>query len=372
MASSDAHDTKNSNYFKQRVLSTSGGPMIKIGVTGKFCSGKDTFAQCLMSKGYHHISLSDVLREEAKAQGLEVTREQLQRLGSLLREKEGAGVLTKKAIAKMQPGMKYVVTSIRNPEEVRTLMQSNNFTLVALDAPDEVRYKRLVARGRKENEPATFEAFKEAENKELSSTNQNSQQILACMDMAQFMLVNDGELQHFSQQIEENLAKMEQAASFVRPSWDAYFMELIQTIGNRGTCNRGRSGCVLVKNKRILSTGYVGSPPGLPHCDEVGHFFKKVLHDDGRISQHCLRTVHAEANAVAHAAKHGINIDGATIYVKMEPCLDCTKLLISAGIKRVVCEKRYHGAVDSRKMLQEAGVQVEVLNDELEHYTGQT
>ncbi len=111
-----------------------------------------------------------------------------------------------------------------------------------------------------------------------------------------------------------------------------------------------------------------GAPPKLAHCDDVGHWFKKTIHEDGSITQHCIRTVHAEANAIAQAAKYGISIDGATLYCKIEPCLDCTKLLISAGIKRVVCENRYQAAKEAREMLEEAGVNVESLNEKVELY----
>lgn len=153
-----------------------------------------------------------------------------------------------------------------------------------------------------------------------------------------------------------------------RPSWDEYFIGISREIAKRATCDRGMAGCVIVKDKRIMSTGYVGAPSGLKHCDEVGHLMKKVLKEDDTKSLHCVRTTHAEANAVAQAAKYGVPIDGATIYIKMEPCLDCTKLIINSGIKRVVCEKRYHGAEISRDFLKKAGVDLLVLNDETETY----
>src|SRR5271157_1746936 len=111
-----------------------------------------------------------------------------------------------------------------------------------------------------------------------------------------------------------------------RPSWDEYFIDLCRSVAERATCNRGRNGCVIVKDKRILCTGYVGAPPGLPHCDEVGHLFKYVLNSKGEKVQHCVRTIHAEQNAIAQAAKYGISIEGGTLYTLMTPCLDCAKL----------------------------------------------
>jgi len=156
----------------------------------------------------------------------------------------------------------------------------------------------------------------------------------------------------------------------MRPDWDEYFMNIARAVGQRATCDRGRSGAVLVKDKKILATGYVGAPVGLPHCDEEGHLFKEVYDKDGKVHKHCVRTTHAEMNAIVQAARYGIAIDGATIYCKMEPCLDCTKAIINSGIKRVVAEKKYHGATISREFLKQAGVQLEVLNDEEEEYEG--
>ena len=129
---------------------------------------------------------------------------------------------------------------------------------------------------------------------------------------------------------------------YVRPSWDEYFMEICRTVAKRATCDRGRSGCVIARDNQILVTGYVGSPTGLPHCDEAGHLLKKMIHDNGEITQHCVRTVHAEQNAICQAAKRGIALEGATVYCKMTPCRTCAMLIINCGIKRVVCEKHYH------------------------------
>ena len=122
--------------------------------------------------------------------------------------------------------------------------------------------------------------------------------------------------------------------SYTRPDWDEYFTEIMRTVGRRGSCDRGRSGCLIVKDKRVIATGYVGAPAGLPNCDEIGHLMKTVYDKDGGEREHCVRTTHAEANALAQCAKYGVSCDGATIYCKMEPCLDCTKLLINAGIKK--------------------------------------
>lgn len=156
-----------------------------------------------------------------------------------------------------------------------------------------------------------------------------------------------------------------------RPSWDEYFMELANTASQRATCDRGRSGCVIVRDKQVLVTGYVGSPKGLPHCDDVGHLFKKLIHEDGATTQHCVRTVHAEQNAICQAARRGISLDGGTLYCRMTPCRVCAMLIINCGIERVVCERKYHSAAESEAMFRQAGVKLEYFHDEVLKYDGQ-
>lgn len=158
---------------------------------------------------------------------------------------------------------------------------------------------------------------------------------------------------------------------YVRPSWDEYFMEVANTVAKRATCDRGRSGCVIARDRQILVTGYVGSPKGLPHCDEVGHLMKKVIHDDDRITQHCMRTVHAEQNAICQAAKLGIPLQGATIYCRMTPCRTCAMLIINCGIERVVCERKYHDGGESEEMFRQSGVSLEYVYNEVQEYKNQ-
>ena len=159
--------------------------------------------------------------------------------------------------------------------------------------------------------------------------------------------------------------------TYERPSWDEYFLGLIEYIGKRATCDRGRAGCVITRENRILSTGYVGSPPGLPHCDEIGHQMKKVIDEQGNERQHCVRTIHAEQNAICQAARYGTSLNGSTIYVSMEPCAVCAKMIISVGISRVVCKKRYHAGQETREMFAKAGVELDVKEDEVMQYANQ-
>jgi dCMP deaminase len=158
---------------------------------------------------------------------------------------------------------------------------------------------------------------------------------------------------------------------YVRPSWDDYFMEIANTVSKRATCDRGRSGCVIVRDRQILVSGYVGSPKGLPHCDEIGHQLKKMIHEDESTTQHCVRTVHAEQNAICQAAKLGISLNKGTLYCRMTPCRVCAMLIINCGIERVVCEKKYHDGKESEEMFKMAGVKLEYFSEEIQRYDKQ-
>ncbi len=159
--------------------------------------------------------------------------------------------------------------------------------------------------------------------------------------------------------------------NYNRPSWDEYFMEIADTVAKRATCDRGRSGCVIVKNKQILVTGYVGSPRGLPHCDDVGHQMKQMVHEDGHVTTHCVRTVHAEQNAITQAARFGIPLEGSTLYCRMTPCRTCAMLIINCGIERVVCEKKYHAGAESEEMFKTAGVELVYFSEDVMKYDKQ-
>lgn len=117
-----------------------------------------------------------------------------------------------------------------------------------------------------------------------------------------------------------------------RLDWDHYFMEIAKVVATRGTCDRKHVGAVIVRDRRILSSGYNGSVAGMPHCDEVGH-----LMEDG----HCVRTIHGEANAIIQAARNGVMLEGSTLYTTASPCWPCFKLISNSGIKKVVYGEFY-------------------------------
>jgi dCMP deaminase len=139
----------------------------------------------------------------------------------------------------------------------------------------------------------------------------------------------------------------------MRPNWDSYFMKIAYAVSERSTCDRAFVGAVLVLEKRILTTGFNGSPAGQPHCDEIGHLL---------VEEHCVRTIHAETNAIIQAALHGISTRGCTCYVTHFPCINCTKVLINAGMSRLVYNVAYRIDGNALDFLGAANVEIDQLD----------
>jgi len=157
-----------------------------------------------------------------------------------------------------------------------------------------------------------------------------------------------------------------------KPDWDEYFLiEIVPAIAKRASCDRGRSSAIIVRDHRIITTGYVGSPPGLAHCDDAGHLIHTVIDEEGKQSKHCVRTLHAEENAILQAAKIGLSVDKATLYCKLVPCFRCAMKIVAVGIVRVVAQKRYHADRRSIQIFKEAGVQLDIFEDSVEVYANQ-
>jgi dCMP deaminase len=145
-----------------------------------------------------------------------------------------------------------------------------------------------------------------------------------------------------------------------RPSWDEYFREIADKVATRSTCLRRSVGAVIVRDRRILTTGYNGPPRGLEHCDVVGCLRQELGIASGERLDIC-RALHAEQNAIIQAALHGVSTEGATIYVTHQPCFTCAKMIVNAGIVRVVCASEYPDEL-ARGILQEARIPLEVIS----------
>jgi dCMP deaminase len=168
----------------------------------------------------------------------------------------------------------------------------------------------------------------------------------------------------------------------MRPTWEEYFISVLDAISLRGSCDRGRCGAVLVRDNRILATGYVGAPSGLPTCEDEGHQLvkrciipeKEFNHQgefiDGlmptyEFTTHCVRTVHAEINAILNCARNGVSTLGSTLYVGMTPCVTCTMAIIQAGIVEVIAKNQYQKGSESIEMFNKIGIKYKTLNESL-------
>ena len=147
----------------------------------------------------------------------------------------------------------------------------------------------------------------------------------------------------------------------IRPSWDEYFMQITHLVASRATCLRRKVGAILVRDKRILTTGYNGPPAGLPHCDELGGCLRDKLGVASGERHELSRAVHAEQNAIIQAAVHGISIEGATLYATNQPCSLCTKMLVNAGIREFVIADGYPDEL-AKEIMEQAGVVVRKVN----------
>jgi len=328
-----------------------------LGVTGYFCAGKDALANYLEGKGFVHISLSDMIREEIQSRKQEVTLERLTKVGNELRRRYGAGILAVRALGKMNEYSRYVVTSIRHPGEVETLRLRRDFVLLFVDAPCRVRYERSVARSRKGDNLPTFKEFVAAEKRQLAGGDPDAQQLAHCREEADVILRNDGTLEVFHGRIEKALRDILIHHQPLRPSWDEYFMNVAGVAASRSNCLSRHVGAAIVRDRQIVSTGYNGTPKGIKNCNEGGCPRCWSGAQSGTRLDECL-CVHGEENAIVQAACNGIGIQGATLYTTFCPCSYCAKSIINAGIKRVVYREAYAMDKTTQRLFAEAGIEV--------------
>ncbi|MBI4430390.1 MAG: AAA family ATPase [Candidatus Omnitrophica bacterium] len=326
-------------------------PMI-IGLTGKNGSGKGEVASFLTEHGFHYFSLSDEIRESLTERGEPITRESLIAEGNRLRLEYGAGVLANRILAKLEPNKRYVIDSIRHPEEAAALMKRRDFALLRVTAPQEVRFQRVRAR-RREGDPSSLRDFIAVEDREARSEIEADQQLIATEELAKKEIKNDGPIAELHQKV-KNLI-MELASELGRPGWDEYFMAIAEVAARRSNCVKRKVAAVVVKDRRIISTGYNGTPRGTKNCNEGGCPRCSSFAPSGTQLAECLCS-HAEENAITQASYHGVSIKDSTIYTTFSPCLMCTKMIINAGIKEVVFNQDYPLADIAKRLLVEAGV----------------
>jgi dCMP deaminase len=323
-----------------------------IGLTGKNGSGKGAAADFLVESGYEYFSLSDSLRDELVERKKDTSRENLIAIGNELRQKYGAGVLAERILRKISIDAHAVIDSIRNPFEVEALRRRTDFHLVSIEADSETRWNRIKDRKRA-GDPKNYECFLDVERREASTSDPTTQQMDRTAEMADAVVYNNSTIEELRKQIRQVVQTL--AAGQKRPDWDEYFMNIAKMVALRGNCIKRKVAAIIVKDKRIISTGYNGTPRGITNCNEGGCPRCNKFGASGEELGECLCS-HAEENSITQAAYHGVSIKGATLYTTYSPCLFCTKLIINSGIAEVIYNRAYSIAEVPLRLLDEAGI----------------
>lgn len=327
---------------------------MRIGVAGLNGAGKTAVVSMLERRGFYAVSLSDVIREELGAEGLEPTRERMIERGRALRERHGPAALAERVLQKLPNDRNHVIDSIRHPAEVDALRAGGDFCLLWIEASTERRFQRSIERARP-GDARTLAEFEEFEARELRSDTDSGQKLLAVRERADEIVANESDLAALEAQV---MRALEGRLLFRdRPSWDEYFMSIARVVASRSNCVKRKVGAILVIDKRIISTGYNGTPRGTRNCNEGGCPRCAGAAESGRRLDECLCS-HAEENAITQSAYHGVAVRGASIYSTFCPCLMCTKMIINAGIAEVIYDSAFPLGDVSIELFREAGVRV--------------
>jgi len=327
-----------------------------IGLTGRNAAGKGEVARYLAKKSFYYYSLSDVIRDEIRSRGLPLTRECLILIGNELRQRYGAQLLAERVLAKIEDDKHYIIDSIRNPSEVNAFRAAKHFRLIRVEAPLEVRFQRILSR-RRESDPQTLEEFKELEIREAEGDD-TSQNLVKVELMAEHTLINDSTLEKLYPQIDELLVRLLKEVQ--RPNWDEYFMSIAKVVASRSNCMKRKVAAIIVRDKRVVSTGYNGTPRGTRNCNEGGCPRCNRLATSGTDLEECFCS-HGEENAIVQASYHGVSLKDGVIYSTFAPCLMCAKMIINSGIREVIYNMDYPLNENAFRLFSEAGIFVRKL-----------
>lgn len=322
-----------------------------VGISGPYGSGKGEIVRFLENRSFYSLSLSDVIREELKRRAKSETREEMISLGNALRREEGSDALVKRIQNKLSPDRNHVVDSIRHPDEVLALRRMRQkFLLLWVDAEPSTRLARINRRSRA-GDPKDLEGLTSYEKREKADDGP-TQQLGQVRELADRVIVNDGSIEELHEKVRDAL---EDALYFERPDWDEYFMNIASVVATRSNCIKRNVAALITVDRRIISTGYNGTPRGTTNCNEGGCPRCSRLAPGGVDLGECLCS-HAEENAITQAAYHGVRVAGGSVYSTFCPCLMCTKMIINAGLREVVFRMDYPLGETSLRLLREAGV----------------
>ncbi len=319
-----------------------------IGLTGPLASGKGVLADKLKTEGWTYFSLSQIVREEAREQGLQETRENLIAVGNKLRADYGLGVLAEKCLTRIKEKEnleKIVIDGIRNPGEVDVLKTAKNFFLIGIDAPAYLRYQRALARART-SDPAELEKLKATDEKDVAIG------IYQCLEKSDVVVYNfKKDLIALTKEFDEIMYKNDlKLKPLTRPSKEEYYWSIALAVAQRATCLRRRFGAIIINLDKIVSTGYCGAPRNTPNCIDLGKCYRDILKiAPGQGYDKC-RSVHAEENAMMHASWQDMR--GAVMYiagqdltkgsqpvVEATPCSMCKRKIMNSQIEKVITKE---------------------------------
>jgi len=330
---------------------------MRVGVAGPNAAGKGEVVRLLERRSFYRASLSDVIRADLARDGKEPTRENMIERGRALRERFGAAVLAERAQRALPSDRNHVIDSIRHPAEVEALRAGGDFLLLWVEAPTRLRFERSRARGRA-GDAEDFARFEALEARELASGDAAAQQLLAVRELADIVVANDGSLEELQAKLEDALR--DRLFFRERPSWDEYFMSIARVVASRSNCIKRKVGSVIALDRRIISTGYNGTPRGIRNCNEGGCPRCAGAAEAGTRLDECLCS-HAEENAITQSAYHGVSVRGGTVYTTFCPCLICSKMIINAGLSEVVYDSHFPMGEVSVALFREAGIKVRQL-----------
>ena len=291
------------------------------------------------------------------ARKLEVSRESLIQIGNELRQRFGPSILADRIVELTRPDRNYIIDSIRNPAEVATLRKAcREFKLIRVDAPLRPGSSERSRGGgktiRSRSKPSLRWRTREASGDPMS---QNLDEV---EKLADEILVNDASLEELRPKIDVMVSRLLTATQ--RPGWDQYFMDIARVVASRSNCMKRKVAAVIVLDKRIISTGYNGTPRGTKNCNEGGCPRCNNMATSGTGLDECLCS-HGEENAIVQASYHGVSLKDAMIYSTFAPCLMCAKMIINSGIREVVYNLDYPLNDSAFRLFKQAGVNVRQL-----------
>lgn len=333
-----------------------------IGITGTFAAGKGTVSEFLIQKGFQHYSVSHFLTQEIEKRGLAVNRDNMVLVANELREKNSPSYIVEKIYEMaLKSGGDCVIESLRTPGEVNALKQKQTFYLIAIDADSKRRYDRAIKRGSvKDN--VSYEDFLINEKNEMTSSDPNKQNLKKCMEMADYVIVNNGGIEELREKVEEIMKKVFIPKTGKRKdyiSWDEYFMGIALLSAKRSKDPNTQTGaCIIDEDKKIVGLGYNGFPIGCN--DDNFPWSRQGSYLETKYPYVC----HAELNAIINSPSN--NLKDCTMYASLFPCNECAKVIIQSGIKKIIYLSDKYSNSDStiaaKNMFHAAGVGYEKMN----------